>query len=365
MANSLKTKKDLSKINKALIQDVRAATEFIRQNYDKDFYAVVSSAYRPDSITTSGKKSRHASGLALDVADFKGNTYSNNRDEFTKWGNIFVQVLEKMGYKRVKSEAGEAKTILWLDDKDHLNHVHISNTTQSTSTAPPKDFKIADLADTTQNTTSKVGATQYQADPGLSGLFRFESKHKITKKTLLEAILKENYFGRGEYENKKTIIVPSKNNDDVFFPFNDGKVIRNISTDCHNEITISFNDGDNKIQYCNTTKEYVYSGARVRKGEKIGRVGNDDVIVKILDHKNNLIALKDLEFKREKSSKNSEPPENKSKPESNNRDREKQTRKYVSVTSDKYYEPDLLNPTLLKYIRQLKKMITPKKKSDN
>lgn len=362
MANSLKTKKDLSKINRALVQDVKTATEFIRQNYDKDFYAVVSSAYRPDSITTSGKKSRHASGLALDIADFKGNTYSNNRDEFTKWGNIFVQVLEKMGYKRVKSEAGEAKAILWLDDKDHLNHVHISNTTQSTSTAPSKDFKTTDLTKTTQNTTTQGGTTQYQTDTGLSGLFRFESKDKLTKKVILEALLNEGLFGKNEYESQKMIIVPSKDNDYVFFPFDDGKVIRNFSTDCKNEITISFNDDANKIQYCNTTKDYVYRGSKVKKDERVGRVGNDDVTIRILDEKNNLIAFKDLKIKQKTEKREKEEPKTKS---DNKDSREKQTRKYVSVTSRKYYEPDLLNPTLLKYIRQLKKMVTPKKKSDD
>lgn len=362
MADSLKTNKDLSKINRALVQDVKTATEFIRQNYDKDFYAVVSSAYRPDSITISGKKSRHAKGLALDIADFKGNTYSNNRDEFTKWGNIFVQVLGKMGYKRVKSEAGEPKTILWLDDKNHLNHVHISNTTQSTSPDLPKDFKIDDIADATQNIPNQGGTTQYQTDTGLSSLFRFESKNKIRKKTLLESILLEIFFGKGEYENNKTIVVPSKSNDDVFFPFEFGEVIRNMSTDCTNEITISFNDGRNKIQYCNTTKEYVYNGLTVRKGEKIGRVGKDDVIVKILDEKNNLIALKELKIKSEKSLVDKESPKYTNKNKLNDVKREKQKGKYVSVTSPKYYEPDLINPNLLKYIRELKKMIGLDKK---
>lgn len=354
MANSLKTKKDLSKINRALVQDVKTATEFIRQNYDKDFYAVVSSAYRPDSITTSGKKSRHASGLALDVADFKGNTYSNNRDEFTKWGNIFVQVLEKMGYKRVKSEAGEPKTILWLNDKNHLNHVHISNTTQSTSPDLPKDFKIDDVADATQNIPSQGGATQYQTDTGLSSLFRFESKNKLTKKVILEALLNEGLFGKNEYETRKMIVVPAKYNDYVFFPFDDGKVIRTISTDCKNEITISFNDDTNKIQYCNAAKDYVYRGSKVKKDERVGRVGNDDVTIRILDDKNNLIAFKDLKIKQKTEKKQKEEPKTKS---DNKGSQEKQTRKYVSATSIKYYEPDLLNPTLLKYIRQLKKMI--------
>lgn len=360
MANSLKTTKDLSKINKALVQDVTAATEFIRQNYDKDFYAVVSSAYRPDSITASGNKSRHASGLALDIADFKGNTYSNNRDEFTKWGNIFVQVLEKMGYKRVKSEAGERKTILWLDDKNHLNHVHISNTTQSTSPNPPKDFKIDDIADATQNMSSQGDTTQYQTDTGLSSLFRVESKNKLTKKMILEALLAEGLFGKNEYENQNMVIVPAKDNDYVFFPFDDGKAIRNVSTDCKNEITISFNDDNNKIQYCNATKDYVYRGSKVKKDERVGRVGTEDVFIRILDGRNNLISFKDLKLKPKTEKKTKEESETKS----DKGGREKQKGKYVSVTSRKYYEPDLLNPTLLKYIRQLKKMVTPKKKSE-
>lgn len=333
MAEPLKSSKDLTKVSDALLKDVKSAIEYIRQNYDKNFYAEVSSALRPKDY-----KSRHSKGNALDIFNFNGYTYNNNKDKFTKWGDIFVEVLKSMGYQSVKSESGVAKAILWKSDPQHNNHVHISNTTTSSSAPPTKGLKLDDLASATQSDatpkTTDMSTTQYQTDPGLS-LFKFETKMKLTKKMIMEAILSEGLFGKGEYENKNMIVVPSSSNDYVFFPFDKGKVIGSISTDCPNEIIISFNDDKNKIQYCGANKSYVYRGTKVKKDERIGRVGSDDVTIRILDNRDRLISLKDLKIEEPKDKSADEKPKDNGK--------EKQTRKYVSATSSKEYEPDLLN----------------------
>jgi len=74
-----------------------------------------------DEKTTSGNVSRHVGGYAVDIPITKQS------------GDALVAELVKLGYKSVKGETPEVpKSILWQVD-GHTKHVHVSNTTGSSS----------------------------------------------------------------------------------------------------------------------------------------------------------------------------------------------------------------------------------------
>lgn len=71
--------------------------------------------------TTSGNVSRHVGGYAVDIPITKQS------------GDALVAELVKLGYKSVKSETPAVpKSILWQVE-GHTTHVHVSNTTGSSS----------------------------------------------------------------------------------------------------------------------------------------------------------------------------------------------------------------------------------------
>jgi hypothetical protein len=79
--------------------------------------------------TNSGSISRHSTGNGVDISIINGKAVkdSSNKTDVDK----FVSQLEKLGYVR-NSEGNNKKSVLWQMD-DHLDHVHVSNTTGDSS----------------------------------------------------------------------------------------------------------------------------------------------------------------------------------------------------------------------------------------
>jgi hypothetical protein len=116
------------KINPSLLMDVDAAAQI---------------AGTKASVTTavSGHESgtRHALGLAVDLAMFDGVGYSDKEDAKKKkiYDKIekFVNALEDMGYI-INSESGNDKAVLWFGFAGHQHHVHVSRRSYNNQ---PKD----------------------------------------------------------------------------------------------------------------------------------------------------------------------------------------------------------------------------------
>ena len=80
-----------------------------------------------DEKTTSGNMSRHTGGNAVDISIINGSSITKQS------GDALVAELVKLGYQSVKDETPSVpKSILWQVD-GHTNHVHVSNTTGSSS----------------------------------------------------------------------------------------------------------------------------------------------------------------------------------------------------------------------------------------
>lgn len=99
--------------------------------------------------TASGNASRHPSGNAVDISLVNETPVKtpSNRDNVDN----FVNQLEILGYTK-NSESGNPKSVLTFGFPGHDNHVHVSNTEQSSTTS-------------TSGTTSSSGTAAAEDSP--------------------------------------------------------------------------------------------------------------------------------------------------------------------------------------------------------
>lgn len=335
LSDSLKIYSQLANqnISSALIEDLKKAADYVRKNYDPEFTATINSAVRPKN-----EKSRHSTGQAVDIAIFKDSSYGYKRDEFTKLGNLFVNVLKSMGYEHTGSERGKEKTVIW-QSKDHYDHVHVSNTSGRESSQPSADLTQISPTGSTETT---IG-TEYKSDPALS-LFRGESKMFFTKKMIIENIINETTFGQKQRGDKSTIIIPSKHNGELKFPYPEGAGDRPLSVSgCTNELVISFDKY--KIQYCGLERLNITNRQKVKKDDIIGRVGSEDVTVKVFDNRNRPIQFGDVALlKKSETKKDDKKKKTKKKSDKDKGENMGSTKqKFVSPTSNKPIDPWIWN----------------------
>ena len=120
------TSKDL--ISPALLNDINTAAK------NANLKVIITTAVSDHRETTSsGNPSRHTTGSAVDVANIDGVSYNSDKTKFTQLGNTLVAQLKSMGYDANGSETGHPKAVLW-QVANHLDHVHVSNTTGAPST---------------------------------------------------------------------------------------------------------------------------------------------------------------------------------------------------------------------------------------
>lgn len=120
------TKND--KVNQALLDDIQKAAD------SAGVKVVITTAKSGhNELTTSGRKSRHGSGVAVDITVLNGERCKasgpkNNCTKFNEAGNALKNALVALGYKW-NSESGNDKAVLWQTSMggNHYNHLHISN----------------------------------------------------------------------------------------------------------------------------------------------------------------------------------------------------------------------------------------------
>ena len=116
----------LNSVNDALLSGICTAAKAANVNVQ-----ITSAVSDHPEKTDSGAISRHSKGQAVDISKINGKAVK----DLTNKTNVenFVKQLEMLGYKR-NSEGGNTKSVLW-QMADHYNHVHVSNT-EETSTTP-------------------------------------------------------------------------------------------------------------------------------------------------------------------------------------------------------------------------------------
>lgn len=110
------------RINPKLLDDINKAAA------DSGVVVTVTTAVSGhDTFTSSGNRSRHSIGNAVDISIIDGVAVSKQSDVQTKV-NSFVSKLQSLGYFK-NVESGKSKAVLTYGFKNHDNHIHVSNLT--------------------------------------------------------------------------------------------------------------------------------------------------------------------------------------------------------------------------------------------
>lgn len=114
----------LNLVNDALLSGICTAAKNASVNVQ-----ITSAVSDHPEKTDSGAISRHYKGQAVDISKINGKSVKDPSNETNV--NNFVSQLEILGYER-NSESGNPKSVLW-QMADHYDHVHVSNTEESST----------------------------------------------------------------------------------------------------------------------------------------------------------------------------------------------------------------------------------------
>lgn len=114
----------LNLVNDSLLNGICSAAKAANVNVQ-----ITSAVSDHPEKTDSGAVSRHSKGKAVDISKINGKSVKDPSNETNV--NNFVSQLERLGYKR-NSESGNPKSVLW-QMADHYDHVHVSNTEESST----------------------------------------------------------------------------------------------------------------------------------------------------------------------------------------------------------------------------------------
>jgi hypothetical protein len=116
-------------VNKALLDDLQKAGEA------SGVVLTITTAKSGHGYhTISGRKSRHMSNIAVDIAILNGVSAkgasgpNNGNPQFREFGNKLKDALVQLGYTW-NTESGNDKAVLWQTNTggNHYNHLHVSN----------------------------------------------------------------------------------------------------------------------------------------------------------------------------------------------------------------------------------------------
>ena len=238
-------------INQQLLKDVQDAAKAANVNV---------------SITTaqSGHESlpsRHPSGNAVDIGIINGKNVSlSNRSDADK----FVNALVKMGYVK-NSETNNSKAVLTFGFPKHDNHVHVSNTENSSL-----------------NQSSPKNTTDSEDIFGVSKL-KDDDEMDIKAKQLGGAVAKslglteeKINLGYKTINKSNSIIIPSSDNSKIKSPFS-GYINNRSDKSCNNQITIEheMRGKTRYLQYCGISNPEIRNGNKISKGDTLGRTSSD------------------------------------------------------------------------------------------
>ena len=261
-------------INTTLLQDIQTAAKSAGVKVD-----VTTAISGHESLP-----SRHPEGNAVDIAIINGKSVSlSNRADADKLVNALVQ----MGYTKNAEGSSNPKSVLTFGFPKHDNHVHVSNTTKSSSETQPGTQE-------TQGTTStpKKMSTFVSNAPEDKWLpFYFLGKEispLFTKKSMTE----EKNFGKDASNRYGRIILPKESNKRIKSVISGEIYNKKYSSSCVNQVTIKNEKNKIILQYCGITNPSVRDGQKVSVGDNLGTT-NQDIEVTMYDLSWNRINITD------------------------------------------------------------------------
>ena len=260
-------------INTTLLQDIQTAAKSAGLKVD------ITTA-----VSGHDKGTRHETGNAVDVAIINGKAVSpSNRTDADK----LVNALVSMGYVK-NSESGNPKAVLTFGFKGHDNHVHISNTTSSTSQSPKNTNTSSDNLSLSNDSLSNTSSsnTSYDDDDDQVGSFV-----KDIGKSLLNAIgIKEgktySSFGKNYTIRHGEVIIPKEDNTKIKSPVSGVITSYSYNSSCKNQLVIEVDNANVYLEYCGLNSVSVRNGDRVNKGDLLG-ITDSDIRVSLYDSSGN------------------------------------------------------------------------------
>ena len=238
-------------INTVLLQDIEKAAKAAGVEVD-----ITTAISGHDTKTKSGNTSRHPSGNAVDIAKINDRAVSlSNRADADK----LVAALISMGYTKNAEGPSNPKSVLTFGFEGHDNHVHVSNTTSSTSQDPKTSSDITST--TTTNTTT-------------AGSFAKEIGKSILNAVGIKESLDYTSLGKNTSLKFGDILIPKKENSNIKSPVSG--VVSKYFNDC-NGLTIKF-ESEGKtlyLNYCGIEPSRFMVGQKIKKGEVIGSPDSD------------------------------------------------------------------------------------------
>ena len=284
-------------VNKPLLDDLDAASKAA------GITTTITTASTGHSIKTkTGNTSRHGQQTAVDIAILNGigaggaTNSADGNSEFRSLGNKLSKALVSMGYT-LNTESGNSKAVLWQTNTggNHFNHLHVSNNSGESGTAPTVDSNSSETAynAATGVQSAKSGSVfdapnvakdDYLVQMGKS----IASKFLKTENTQLG---EQKSFGRDVSNRYGRIIIPKDTNPKIKSPISGVVFNKRYSSSCTNQITIK--NEDNKkfyLQFCGISSPMVRDGQSISVGDVIGKT-DSDVEVTMLDGSWNTVPI--------------------------------------------------------------------------
>ena len=284
-------------VNKPLLDDLDAASKAA------GITTTITTASTGHSIKTkTGNTSRHGQQTAVDIAILNGvgaggaTNASNGNAEFRSLGTKLANALVSMGYT-LNTESGNSKAVLWQTNTggNHFNHLHVSNNSGESGTAPTVDSNSSETAYNAATGVSSVKSDSVFDAPNVAkDDFLIQMGKSIASKFLKTEntqLGEQKSFGRDVSNRYGRIIIPKDTNPKIKSPISGVVFNKRYSSSCTNQITIK--NEDNKkfyLQFCGISSPMVRDGQSISIGDVIGKT-DSDVEVTMLDGSWNTVPI--------------------------------------------------------------------------
>jgi hypothetical protein len=284
-------------VNKALLDDLQTAAAKAGITV-----TITTASTGHNTKTSTGNDSRHGQKTAVDIALINGQGSegatgpSNGNPQFRNLGNKLKDALVSMKYS-LNSESGNNKAVLWQTPigGNHFNHLHVSNTTDS-STDPSLNNTGSSTSGGATTATSATTNTDdyYYGNKELGVMAARANKLESATESLKESKI-YGEFGKEYKKNYGTIILPKEKNEKIKSPVN-GIVVRGrYNASCINKITIEHkvNNKNFYLEYCGISRPSVSVSSKVSLGNLLGKT-DSDVEITLYDESYNKINIDNL-----------------------------------------------------------------------
>jgi hypothetical protein len=284
-------------VNKPLLDDLNTASKAAGITT-----TITTASTGHSDKTVTGNTSRHGQQTAVDIAILNGvgaggaTNASNGNAEFRSLGTKLANALVSMGYT-LNTESGNSKAVLWQTNTggNHFNHLHVSNNSGESGTAPTTDSNASETAyNAATGVQSAKSGSVFDAPNVAKDDFLVQMGKSIASKFLKKEntqLGEQKSFGRDISNRYGRIIIPKDTNPKIKSPISGVVYNKRYSSSCTNQITIKFeNTKKFYLQFCGISNPLVGDGHSISVGDVIGKT-DSDVEVTMFDSSWNTIPI--------------------------------------------------------------------------